>query len=68
MERLMKRVEVLARARLARAIASVADRVRAAAPSAAVSAGMDGVTVSGRGLLRRWLQSPELRFLGGAQR
>ena len=41
----------------------IAERMRAILRGASVEATETGVIVSGRGLVRRWLIDPELRFL-----
>lgn len=68
MERAMERARELAQTRQARALDAVAARIRETFPRASVTLETDAVTVSGRGLLGRWLQSAELRFLSSVLR
>ncbi|WP_010545095.1 hypothetical protein [Sphingomonas elodea] len=48
--------------------ARLAERVRDGVPGISVSADGDRVILSGRGLWRRWLADPALRWLGGLLR
>ena len=64
MDRLMKRAEELARAAQQRKVASVAETLRAMLGAIVVQAEDAQVVVSGRGLMKRWLVDPSLRFLG----
>jgi hypothetical protein len=68
MERAMERARELAQTRQARALDAVAARIRETFPRASVTPETDAVAVSGRGLLGRWLQSAELRFLSSVLR
>lgn len=60
MEKLMARAEAAVRAAQRRRIELVAARFREAGVSAA--AATDSILCSGRGLVRRWLADPVLRF------
>jgi hypothetical protein len=66
MEELARRGEQLARDRQQRRLAAIAGQLRAMLGSAAVERGAQ-VEVRGRGLIRRWLLDPRLRFLRGAR-
>ena len=66
MGKLMSRGEDLARLAQQREIALVAQRLRALFGGAAVSIQDAQVLVSGRGMIKRWLVDPGLRFFGGA--
>ena len=68
MERLTERGEQLARAGQDAAIEDVADAMREAAPGAAIEIDGDQVAVVGRGLLKQWLDSANLRFLTSKRR
>jgi len=68
MERLVERAAQLARARQASVADRVAASIRDAAPGASVEIDGDDVAVRGRGLLKRWLASAELRFLASTSR
>lgn len=48
--------------------ARLADAVREAVPRVSVEAEAGRVVISGRGLVRRWLRDPALRWLGGLLR
>ena len=60
--------ERLARDRQQRKIADVASQLRAMFGSAAVQVDEARVLVSGRGIIKRWLIDPSLRFLVGGLR
>ena len=62
MARLTRRAEANARARQRSTIGRLAENLRALGIH--VEAGADQIVVSGRGLGRRWLVDPALRFLG----
>lgn len=47
------------------AVARLAAEARAALPGLEIEAGAGRVTITGRGLARRWLTDPALRWLGG---
>lgn len=66
--RLKARGEAIGRAAAAEAAMRVAERVREAAPGIEVDAGAAEVTLRGRGLWRRWLAEPSLRWVGGLLR
>ena len=65
MERLLPRGEALARDRQRRKVQSVAAQCRAMFGSAAVEVEEARVLVRGRGMIKRWLIDPSLRFLSG---
>jgi hypothetical protein len=62
---LIKRGEEIARERQRRAVQQVAEQLKAIFGSAAVEADEARVLVSGRGMIKRWLIDPSLRFLSG---
>ena len=66
---MMERLEARGRDGGERAAAVAAERLavaaRAALPGVAVEVAPEGVTISGRGLARRVLRDPALRWLGG---
>lgn len=62
---LLQRGEALAAERQQQRLKSVAQQLRALFGSAAVEVDEAEVLVSGRGLVKRWLIDPNLRFLGG---
>ena len=64
MRALQARAEALAQAAQQRRVEKVAEQWRAALPGASVSAGGAEVTIEARGLARRWLAEPLLRFAG----
>ena len=68
MEKAMERAERIASARKAGAVEAVATRLREALPSASVDTADDDVTASGRGLLKQWLDSANLRFFADSLR
>lgn len=51
-----------------RAIAALAERVAAEVPDVDVEAQEDGVVLSGRGLARRLIDEPVLRWIGSLMR
>lgn len=63
MSKLMRRVEEIARSLRQRKIEAVADRLKAMLDSAVVEIEQSRVVVGGRGILKRWLIDPGLRFL-----
>lgn len=60
---LVKRGQALARERQRRRVQSVARQLRELFGSAAVETEEARVLVRGRGLIKRWLIDPKLRFL-----
>ena len=68
LEPLNARAEAIGRRGAAQAAARLEERVRAAVPDLSVSVEETRVTLSGRGLWRRWLADPALRWLGGLLR
>jgi hypothetical protein len=65
MERLAQRGEALAREAQRRSVARLAQRFRVLFGVQAVQTDDAQVVVNGRGLMRRWLVDPALRFLSG---
>jgi hypothetical protein len=63
MARMMRWAERRARDEARQAAVRMAERVRDTIQGASVEAREAQVIVSGRGLVRRWLIDPELRFL-----
>ncbi len=68
LEQLNARAEAAGRKAAGAAAARLAERVRDAVPDVAVSVEGAAVTLAGRGLWRRWLADPALRWLGGLLR
>ena len=62
MIRLQERAERIARAAERRRVAMLADRLAADLRGAEVRGNGIQVTIAGRGMLRRWLVDPGLRF------
>jgi hypothetical protein len=67
MTNLLKRGELIASAQQRRKVQMVAQRLRAMFGSTAVEVESDRVRVSGRGIVKRWLVDPSLRFLDGGR-
>ena len=65
MKALLERGEALARSAQRASVQRVARELRAKFGAAAVQVNETRVAVSGRGLVRRWLVDPGLRFLRG---
>ena len=65
MEKVLARGEELAQRAQAQAVQRVAQRLRALFGAAAVNVDKGQLLVSGRGLIKRWLIDPSLRFLAG---
>lgn len=68
MTNLVRRAEDLARARQRRQIAGLADHLKTVLRGAAIEVEEARVLVTGRGLFKRWLIDPSLRFLSGGLR
>ena len=68
MRALLKRGEELARTAQADRIERIAGRLREIVRGGSIETGEARVIVSGRGLLKRWLIDPQLRFLAGDRR
>jgi hypothetical protein len=68
MRKLVERAQALARAEQRRAIARIAGRIRELVSDASIEVEEARVLVSGRGIVKRWLIDPSLRFLSGGQR
>jgi hypothetical protein len=62
---LIKRVEQLARARQTEKVQALAAQLRALLGAAAIEVEEARVLVRGRGIIKRWLIDPSLRFLDG---
>lgn len=58
-------IAAIAEAALRRAIDEAANRIGAALPDVVVAASEDGVTLSGRGLLKRLVSDGRLRWISG---
>jgi hypothetical protein len=65
MERLTGRGDELARKAQGQAVQRVAQQLRTIFGSAAVDVQEARVLVRGKGMIKRWLIDPSLRFLGG---
>jgi hypothetical protein len=65
MNELVSRGERLARDQQRQAVQSVANRLRVLFGSAAVEVEEARILVRGRGIVKRWLIDPSLRFLSG---
>ena len=63
---LLRRGEALANERQQQRLQAVAQQLRTLFGSAAVQVDEAQVLVSGRGLIKRWLIDPSLRFLDGS--
>jgi hypothetical protein len=63
MDALLSRAEQRARGAVARNLSMVAMRMRSLIGGAAVQVGDGQVMVSGRGVAKRWLSEPDVRFL-----
>ncbi|WP_294257315.1 hypothetical protein [uncultured Sphingomonas sp.] len=68
LEQLKARAETTGRAAAADAAGRLAERARETVPGVSVAVEGSAVTLSGRGLWRRWLADPALRWLGGLLR
>ena len=68
MSELIKRGEMLARESQRRRVRELAERLRGTFGSAAVEVEEARVLVRGRGMVKRWLIDPSLRFLSGGPR
>jgi hypothetical protein len=65
MERLMRRAEALVEEARRAKVAAVAARLRTLLGDASVEVEEARVLVRGRGLIKRWLVDPSLRFFAG---
>jgi hypothetical protein len=65
MEKLMTRGDELARLAQRQKVADVAQQLRALFGSGAVEVEEARVLVRGKGMIKRWLIDPSLRFLSG---
>ena len=65
MEKLVSRGEELARQAQSQQVQRVAEQLRALFGAAAVTVEEAQVLVTGRGIIKRWLIDPSLRFLAG---
>jgi hypothetical protein len=68
MAKLLKRGDELARAGEERALDGVVQRLTSLLRGLSIEIEETHVLVSGRGLLKRWLTDPDLRFLNGDRR
>lgn len=64
MMKLQMRAEQLARAEQRRRIAKLARGYREQMPGASIVAEAAALVIEGRGVLRRWLTNPSIRFIG----
>ena len=62
---LMRRGEELARAKQQQKVKAVAEQLRAKFGAGAIEVEEARVLVRGRGIIKRWLLDPSLRFLAG---
>jgi hypothetical protein len=62
---MLRRGEQIARAAQRRRVRQVADHLRAVLGSASIEVEEARVLVRGRGIVKRWLIDPSLRFLSG---
>ena len=65
MAKMMPRAEQIARAAPRRKVGEVAQHLRALLGSASIEVEEARVLVRGRGIIKRWLIDPSLRFLAG---
>jgi len=65
MNKLLERGEEIARDAQRRSAERVAARLRAELGAGSVQVEAASVIASGRGIMKRWLLDPSLRFLGG---
>jgi len=65
MNKLLERGEQIARDAQQRTAQHVGQQLRAELGTGSVQIGAANVIVSGRGMVKRWLADPSLRFLGG---
>ena len=65
MAKMMSRAEQIARAAQRRKVGEVAQHLRALLGSASIEVEEARVLVRGRGIIKRWLIDPSLRFLAG---
>jgi len=63
--KLLRRGDEIARAAQAKKVSAVAERLSELLRNASITVDDSRVIVSGRGLLWRFLDDPDLRFLGG---
>jgi len=68
LEQLTTRGEAAGRRAAGEAAARLDERVRETVPHVSVAVDGGTVTLAGRGLWRRWLADPALRWLGGLLR
>lgn len=68
MEGLEARARIAGEQAVTRATARLAEAARDALPGVSVEADFGRVVISGRGLARRMLRDPALRWLGGLMR
>lgn len=68
MAKLLRRGEELARTAHRRAVDGVVERLTSLLQGVSITTEEMLVVVSGKGLFRRWLNDPELRFLSGGPR
>jgi len=60
-----ERAQAIAREAVRKRVQEVADRLRPLFGEGAIEVGEGRISVRGRGLVRRWLVDPQLRFFRG---
>jgi hypothetical protein len=68
MRNLVNRAQAIARAEQRRQVLRIAARTRELVSDASIEVEEARILVSGRGIVKRWLIDPSLRFLSGGQR
>jgi hypothetical protein len=68
MEKLLGRGLQLAAAAQTLTVAAVAARLKEALPGTSVATSADQIVLRGKGLMKRWLTDPSLRFVGSVLR
>ena len=68
MDQLLRRAEDMGRARRAGRVTELTKRLRELLGEGSVQAEEGRILVRGRGMVKRWLSDPSLRFLNGGSR
>ena len=68
MRQLQRKAEQIARAEERHAVSNLVADLKVRLGSATIEESGETVTVSGPGILRRWLNDPLFRFIGGGRR